>query len=215
MYNPVPFAEDRIDVLHAFLQQHPLAVLVTCGPDGPEATHVPVVLHPEMAPKGLLRCHFARANAQWKTMQSSPSVLAVFQGSQHYITPSWYAAKQEHGRVVPTWNYVAVHVRGQARLFEEEAELLQHLRALTRQNEQGFEKPWSLDDAPQDYLAALSKGIVGIEIAIDAIEGKWKLSQNRPESDQQGIVAGLNATNSPASLEMAQLVKQRGFRPGS
>lgn len=141
-------------------------------------------------------------------MRSSPSVLVMFHGPTHYITPSWYPSKQEHGKVVPTWNYAVVHVRGRANLFQEPNKLLEHLQALTNQNEKSFERPWSLDDAPQGYVEALSKGIVGVEISIDTIEGKYKLSQNRPEADRQGVVAGLKALNSQASLEMAQLVER-------
>lgn len=211
MYNPSSFAEDRIEVLHSFIRQHPLAAIVTCGSDGPEATHVPVVLHREPGSKGLLRCHFARANAHWRNVLSSPTVLVIFQGPQHYITPSWYPAKQEHGKVVPTWNYVVVHVRGHGRLFEGK-ELIEHLHALTNQNEGAFNEPWSVDDAPKDYIEGLSKDIVGVEISIIAIEGKCKLSQNRPESDREGVAAGLRAINSSASLEMAQLVTRGGLK---
>lgn len=141
-------------------------------------------------------------------MESSPSVLAIFLGPEHYITPSWYPSKQEHGKVVPTWNYVAVHVRGHARLFEN-AELIQHLHSLTSQNEQAIENAWSVDDAPKDYIEGLSRAIVGIEVAIESIEGKCKLSQNRSKSDREGVVAGLNALGSPESVKMAELVAER------
>jgi transcriptional regulator len=212
MYNPAPFAEDRIDILHALIGRHPLAAVVTCGASGPEATHVPVVLHTGIGPQGVLRCHVARANPHWKSIEIAASVLAIFQGPQHYITPSWYPSKQQHGKVVPTWNYLAVHVRGRARLFEEQALLVEHLHELTAQNEAGFETPWSVSDAPADYVGALSKAIVGIEISIDSIEGKWKVSQNRPEADRHGVAAGLTSIHSPASLEMAELVKERGLK---
>ncbi len=211
MYNPVAFAEDRVEVLHAFIRQHPLAALVTCGSEGPEATHVPVVLHPAIGSAGILRCHVARANGQWKDVQSPVPVLAIFQGPEHYITPSWYRSTQEHGKVVPTWNYVAVHVRGRATLFEGR-ELMQHLERLTEQNEQAFEKRWSVDDPPEGYIEALSKAIVGIEISIDTIEGKWKASQNRSESDRRGVIVGLSDIGSPASVEMAEIVKERGLK---
>lgn len=212
MYNPSSFVEDRIDVLHSFIRHHPLATIVTCSSEGPEATHVPVVLHSDIGPKGVLRCHFARANRHWKGIESSSAVLAIFQGPQHYITPSWYPSKQEHGKAVPTWNYVAVHIRGRAKLLEDQNALIDHLHSLTNQQEHGFEKPWSVYDAPKDYVEALSKAIVGIEISIDTIEGKCKLSQNRPESDRQGVVSGLKAINSPASLQMAELVARGGLK---
>jgi transcriptional regulator len=212
MYNPAPFAEKRADVLHDLITRHPLATLITCSPDGPEATHVPMVLHTSVGPNGALRCHVARANPHWKNIEAAGPVLAIFHGPQQYITPSWYPSKQEHGKVVPTWNYVAVHVRGRAKLFEEQAELLEHLRTLTARNEAQFENPWSVSDAPADYVAALSKGIVGIEISIESLEGKWKVSQNRPEADRQGVVAGLTLMHSAANLEMADLVQHRGLK---
>ena len=208
MYNPSPFAENRVDVLHAFIRQYPLAVIVSCGDEGPEATHVPVVLHEDVGRHGMLRCHFARANRQWEMMRSRPTVLAILQGPDHYITPNWYPSKREHGKVVPTWNYVAVHVRGKARIIEGQQELEQHLRTLTHQHESGRETPWSIDNAPKEYIEALSRGIVGIEIEIVEIQGKWKVSQNRPETDRMGVVAGLEAAGSPSSLTMARLVER-------
>jgi transcriptional regulator len=212
MYNPAPFPEERLEVLHTFIREHPLAGIVSCGDNGLEATHVPVVLHPDIGQQGSLRCHFARANSQWKTIQSSPAILAIFQGTQHYISPSWYPSKQEHGKVVPTWNYVAVHVRGQAKTFEDRDELIAHVTALTDQNEHGFGTPWSVSDAPREYIEAMTKAIVGIEIPIGTIEGKWKASQNRPIADRQGVVEGLTALGSPESLEMAVMVRERGLK---
>ncbi|MGH9619522.1 MAG: FMN-binding negative transcriptional regulator, partial [Bryobacteraceae bacterium] len=191
MYTPAHFAETRLDVLHQFIRQHPLAALVTSGPDGLEATHVPMVLHPEIEPQGVLRCHVARANPQWKSIGLQSPVLVIFSGPEHYITPSWYAAKKEHGRVVPTWNYAAVHVSGRAKLFDEENALLEHLNALTKQSEAPFEKPWAVSDAPAEYVQAMAKAIVGIEMTIERLEGKWKASQNRPRADRPGIIAGL------------------------
>lgn len=208
MYNPSHFVEDRIEVLYSFIRQNPLATIVTCGENGPEATHAPVVLHAE-TPGALLRCHFARVNGHWEKFQSSPAALAIFHGPDHYITPSWYPSKQEHGKVVPTWNYVAVHVKGRAKIFDDPTKLLSHLRALTDQNEHPRETPWSVDDAPRQYIEALAKAVVGIEIAIDSVEGKWKVSQNRPAIDRQGVIEGLRGIHSPESAEMARLVEER------
>ena len=212
MYNPAPFVENRTGILHEFIRQHPLATIVTCHTSGPEATHVPVVLHTDGGEGGVLRCHFARANHHWKNLATASAVLAIFHGADHYITPSWYPTKQEHGKVVPTWNYVAVHVRGRARLFEDQGELIAHLRTLTDQQEKSFEQPWSVADAPASYIEALTKAIVGVEISIDQIEGKCKASQNQPEANQAGVVAGLTSLQSPESLRMAQIVKQRGLK---
>ena len=212
MYTPSHFVEERMDVMHAFIRQHPLATIVSCGPDGPEATHVPVVLQSGAGSQGVLRCHFARANRHWETVRSSPAILAILQGPEHYITPAWYPSKREHGKVVPTWNYVTVHVRGQAKIFDEADELVSHLRALTEQSEQGRDAPWSIDDAPKSYLESLCKAIVGIEIEIRSIEGKWKVSQNRPEADRRGVIAGLDSAGSSSSIEMARLVEERSGR---
>ena len=205
MYNPAHFAEGRTEVLHALIRQRPLATLVTSGPEGLEASHIPLILDRQ---GGLLRGHLARANPQWRALDASP-VLAIFQGPEHYVTPSWYAAKREHGKVVPTWNYVAVHVWGRARWYEDPARLLRHLHELTNHNEASFEAPWGVDDAPPDYIEGLTKAIAGFEISIERMEGKWKLSQNRSESDQQGVVQGLEGVASPRSLELARVMKRR------
>jgi transcriptional regulator len=207
MYNPGPFQENRLDVLHAFIPAHPLGTLVTNGPDGPEATHLPLFLD---APAGLLRCHMARTNPQWRRLASGQSdrrVLVIFTGAGHYITPNWYPEKQQHGKVVPTWNYVAIHATGAARLFEDSPSLMRHLNELTDSMEAGFAEPWSVADAPADYIEGMTKGIVGVEIAVDRIEGKWKLSQNRSASDQQGVIARLDGLGSNAGRDMANLMR--------
>jgi transcriptional regulator len=209
MYNPAAFAETRIEVLHTFIRQHPLAALITHDSGQLEATHAPMIFDPQPEPHGSLRCHLARANPQSQMLASSPSVLAIFRGAQHYITPSWYASKKQHGKVVPTWNYVAVHVWGRARLFQEQASLLRHLKELTDRHESAFTPPWSVDDAPKEYIEALSTAIIGVEISIERIEGKWKASQNRPPADRQGVIEGLEALGSPQSLEMAEIVRSR------
>jgi transcriptional regulator len=208
MYNPPLFVEERIEMLHSFIHQHPLATVITCGPRGLEAAHVPIVMQAGEGSNGILQFHMARANEQWMAMESS-HVLAIFGGTGHYVSPSWYRSKEEHGRVVPTWNYIAVHVRGQGRLFEQHDKLLQHLHLLTDRNESNFEKPWSVADAPRDYIDGLSKAIVGVEVAIETIEGKWKLSQNRSEADRQGVIRGLTALDSPSSRELAQIMTER------
>lgn len=209
MYNPAPHVETRPDVLHQFIREHPLAVLVSGGSNGLEATHVPMVLHPEIGPHGVLRCHVARANPHWKSIEAGTPALAIFSGPQHYITPSWYPSKKEHGRVVPTWNYVAVHASGHAKLFEEETALREHLNSLTHQSELGFEKPWAVSDAPEEFIKAMSKAIVGIEISIDRLEGKWKTSQNRSQADREGAIAGLESLGTPRSREMAEIMKRK------
>lgn len=210
MYNPAHFAETRLDVLHDLIRQHPLAALVTNSVNGLEATHVPMVLHAEIGTQGTLRCHMARANQQWKSINPGTPALVIFSGPQHYITPSWYPTKKEHGRVVPTWNYVAVHASGRASLFGDERALLEHVTKLTQQHEASFEKPWAVSDAPEEYVKAMAKAIVGVEISIDRLEGKWKASQNRSVADQEGVMEGLQRLGTPQSREMAEVMSQLG-----
>jgi len=206
MYNPVHFREVRPEELHAFIRAHPLGTLVTSGPEGPEASHLPVFLD---ADAGRLRCHMARSNQQWRQLMSGGRVLVIFTGAGHYITPNWYPEKRKHGKVVPTWNYVAVHVSGSARVFDDSTSLLRHLNELTDFNEAGFAERWSVADAPPEFLEGMARAIVGVEITVDRIEGKWKVSQNRSAEDQQGVIGGLEALGSPAGKEMAQLMRDR------
>ena len=206
MYNPSHFVEQNADVLAEFIEQHPLAILTTCGADGLEANQIPVVLHREVSPKGVLRCHLARANTQWTCIASGAPVLAIFPGAEHYITPNWYPSTIEHGKVVPTWNYVTVQVRGNGRQMND-TELLAHLKQLTQEHEDRLEQPWAVEHAPADYIEALMRTIVGLEIQITAIEGKWKASQNRVERDRVGVLAGLVQLNTPDSLAMSEIVR--------
>ena len=198
MYNPSPFAESRTEVLYDFIRQHPLGTVVTYRPDqGLAANHIPMFVG-----DGVLRCHFARANAQWQSLQDADSLLVVFGGAEHYVTPSWYPSKAEHGKVVPTWNYAAVHVTGKARVMTD-AELLALLHDLTDANEAGLPAMWSVADAPADYVQALMKAIVGFEITVQRVEGKWKHSQNRSDADREGVIAGLQALGTSRATEMA------------
>jgi transcriptional regulator len=206
MYNPAHFREDRPEILYELIRLHPLGTLIT---EGPEVSHVPFVLD---TGRGALRCHLAKANPHTRTLASAPEVLVVFLGANHYVTPSWYPSKQEHGRVVPTWNYTAVHVRGRARILDSDTELLQHLNELTNTAEASFEVPWRVGDAPERFIAGLKESILGLEIAIGSLEGKFKLSQNRSAQDREGVIAGLQGLHTAASLEMAELMKRR--RPG-
>ena len=199
MYNPPPFTESREEVLYDFIRQHPLGTVVTYTTDeGLVANHIPMFVA-----DGVLRCHFARANPQWQSVMGAESLLVVFGGAEHYITPSWYPSKAEHGKVVPTWNYTAVHVTGKARVMRD-AELLQLLHDLTDANEAGLRGQWSVDDAPADYIAALMKAIVGFEIAVERIEGKWKHSQNRSASDREGVIAGLQELGTTRATAVAE-----------
>ena len=204
MYLPAHFREDRVDVLHRFIEQHGFATLVTMGPDGLIANHIPMVLDPEPAPLGTLRGHVSKANPQWRDSLPGVSALAIFQGPSAYVTPSWYPSRQETGRVVPTYNYVVVHAHGPLRTFDDPALLEQHVRVLTDLHEAVFPEPWKIEDAPADFLQSMLKSIVGIEIPIERLEGKWKVNQNRLPADRAGAEAGLRASGCPA---MADLVK--------
>ncbi len=206
MYLPSQFREERVDILHQLIQQHSLAALVTLGADGLIANHIPMILDPEPGPLGTLRGHLARPNPQWRDSLPDISALAIFQGPQAYISPSWYPTKQETGRVVPTFNYVVVHAHGPLRTFEDPLLLEEHVRALTRAHETGFAAPWAIEDAPPDFIRGMLKGIVGVEIPITRLEGKWKINQNRTAPDRAGVLRGLHASGDPADKALAGLM---------
>lgn len=210
MYQPPHFREDRLSIQHALIRAHPLGLLVTHGRSGLMANALPFMLDDAASPSGTLRAHLARANPQWRDFDPAQEVLVVFQGVDAYITPSWYEAKREHGKVVPTWNYVIVQAYGRMRVVDDPDWLLAQVTALTSIHEASRPEPWAVSDAPGDFLAAQLKGIVGVEIEITRIEGKWKVSQNRPESDRRGVAAGLRALGEEAARHMADLVESRG-----
>jgi transcriptional regulator len=204
MYLPKHFAEDRAEVLAAFVQTHPLGMLVTVDGGRPTVDHVPMLL--ESAPALRLRGHVARANAVATRIADGEEVLVVFRGADHYITPSWYAAKQVDGRVVPTWNYSVVEVRGRIRWFDDPDRLHAVVEALTRRHEAPRAAPWSVADAPVDYLASMLKAIIGFEIEVSAMSGKFKAAQNRSAADRDGVARGLAQDGVPAS-GAAELVR--------
>lgn len=198
MYRPPAFREDRPELLHAAIRAHPLATLVTHGPSGLTANLVPFTLVTAGDGPDLLRAHLARANPQLADLRAGGEALVIFQGPQAYVTPSWYPAKREHGKVVPTWNYILVQAHGRPRVIDDAAWLRAQIDALTAQQEADRQDPWAVADAPPDFVAAQLKGIAGVEIAIDRIEGKWKASQNQPAANRAGVAAGLRALD-PAS----------------
>jgi transcriptional regulator len=193
MYIPEVFREDRIEVLHQVIRQSGLAVLVTLGVDGLIASHVPMLLDPEPAPYGTLLGHFARPNRQAQPGVPDVQALAIFQGTEGYITPSWYPTKRQTGKVVPTWNYLAIHAYGPLVTFDDPARLLAVVKRLTERQEGGRASPWAVSDAPAAFVNAMLKGIVGFSIPLTRIEGKSKMSQNRPAEDVAGVIAGLGA----------------------
>lgn len=210
MYLPGHFSESRLDVLHALMRERPLATLVTMSAAGLDANHIPLHLSPEPAPFGTLRGHVARANPVWRELAPDAEALAIFHGPEAYITPSWYPAKVEHGKVVPTWNYAVVHAHGAIRVVDDAGWLRAHLEALTAANEASRAEPWQVADAPREFTDRLIGGIVGIEIVIARIEGKWKVSQNQTEANRAGVVAGLRGDGDAASMAMAAVVEARG-----
>jgi len=207
MYLPAHFAEPRVEVLHEALRGGGLATLVTLGANGLDATHLPLLLEPTPAPLGRLIGHAARANPQWSTTSDGAPALAILLGPDAYVTPSWYATKREAGKVVPTWNYLAIHAHGTVRFFHERERLLDVVTRLTDRHEGARAHPWKVSDAPADYVDGLLEGIVGVELAITRLEGKWKASQNRSEADRRGVEEGLRAEGLGA---MASLVSDRG-----
>lgn len=206
MYNPVHFREERLHVLQQLIRENSLAVMVTLGKEGLIANHLPLVLDPEPAPFGTLRGHLSKANAQWRDSLPEVPALAIFQGPSAYVTPSWYASTEETGKVVPTYNYIVVHAHGPLQTFTDPASLEANVRALTALHEAAFAERWSVDDAPSDFVQGQLKGIVGIEIPITRIEGKWKVSQNRTPADRQGVIDGLRTKGDPESLAMADWI---------
>jgi transcriptional regulator len=203
--------ETRIPVLDQLMRSHPLVSLVTMGSSGLFATHLPVVLHRESHTSAVLRGHLSRANQQWREYDASVSALAIFAGPQHYITPNWYPEKAATGKVVPTWNYAVVHAYGALKVIEDPAWLLTHLNSLTDTHEGSSPSPWKVSDAPADYVESIARGIVGIELTIERLEGKWKVSQNQTEQTRVSVAGGLAELDTEASLAMRALVK--GERP--
>ncbi len=204
MYVPAPFREDRIETLHAAIRAAGLATLVTMTADGLIASHIPVLLDPDPAPYGTVLGHLARPNPQARGALAGVPALLIVQGPDAYITPNWYETKRRTGAVVPTWNYVAIHATGPITFFSDADRLRTIVTRLTERHEAPRAAPWAVTDAPAPYIEGMLKGIVGFEIPIARLEGKWKLSQNRPAEDRAGVVAGLAADGQDA---LAALVR--------
>lgn len=206
MYQPIHFVETDLATLPALIRAHPLGLLISADADDLQANPIPFLIDANAGPHGTLRAHVARANPQWQHLQSGAKALVVFQGSDAYVTPSWYETKKEHGKVVPTWNYVCVQVRGTVKIMDDPAWLHSQLTALTAQHEDGRPDGWSIDDAPAPYIEMQKRAIVGIEIEITEIAGKWKVSQNRSMPDRAGVAAGLSQDG---NTTMAALVAKK------
>ena len=192
MHCPSMFREERLNVLHDLISAHPLATLITAGSNGLMANLIPFTLHVG-GEHGILRAHLARGNKQLDALREGAETLVVFQGPECYVTPSWYPSKTENGKVVPTWNFAMVQVHGKPVVFDDANWVRAQIDEMTNSHERQREHPWKVSDAPEDFIAAQLKAIVGIEIPISLIEGKWKVSQNRLPADRQGVIDGLRA----------------------
>lgn len=209
MYLPSHFEEPRIEILHELMRNHPLSTLITLTADGLNANHIPLELDPEPTPYGTLRGHVARSNPLWQNFNPAVETLVIFQGANSYITPSWYATKKETGKVVPTWNYAVVHAYGALKIIEDKVWLRGLVERLTDHHESEMETPWKVSDAPENYIEPLLNAIVGIEIPITKISGKWKVSQNQPQANRVGVIDGLHDMKDDNAETMAVEIESR------
>jgi transcriptional regulator len=207
VYVPEHFHETRIEVLQPFIEHHPLATLVAMTADGLTANHIPLHSQLRAGGGGLLRGHIARANSLWRALQPGAAVLAIFTGADDYISPSWYPSKREHGKAVPTWNYATVHIAGNIRFIDDAAWLREFVGSLTEVHEQGRPNRWHMSDAPAEYIEGMLRAIVGFEIEISSIVGKFKGSQNRSLADRAGVRAAMQTAGSGPG-ELAELVPE-------
>ena len=211
MYQPEHYRIDDVAQMHALMRAHPFAAIVTCGASGLFATHVPTLLKVEddgedALAHGVIECHIARANPHWKDIAEAPEALAIFSSPHGYVTPNWYPSKQEHGKVVPTWIYGAVHAYGRIEVMQDQAWLRRHVGELTDQQEASQPVPWAVSDAPEDFTKVMLRGIVGFRIAITRLEGKLKMSQNREVAERKAVADGLRARNGDGDAALAETV---------
>ena len=207
VYEPAHFKVEDAARLHRVIAEHPLGLLITSGGLGILANAIPFVFVPVAGTEGLLRAHVARANPQWQEIAAGAPVLVVFQGVERYISPGLYASKQQDGKVVPTWNYVMVQARGRASVHEDAIWLRAQVEQMTRLREAARAQPWAVGDAPEDFVAAQMRAIVGIEIEITGLRGKFKVSQNRPAQDRASVLAALEKPGTDHDIEMAHLLR--------
>ena len=203
MYRPAAFRQDDLATLHAQIHACGLALLSSSGEQGLQASHLPLLLAPDEGEFGTLYGHFARANPHWRDLASGAEALVVFSGADAYVHPGWYPSKAEHGKAVPTWNYIAVHAWGQAEVFDEPERLLQLVSHLSERYEQGRAQPWAVSEAPREYIDSMLRAIVGFALPIRRIEGQWKLGQNRSRADQAGVHQGLSTSTEPRDQALA------------
>lgn len=206
MYLPAHFAEERAEALHDLIAKYPLGALVTHSPEGLDANHLPFELDPAIGPHGVLRAHVARNNPVWQALSDGAEVLVIFRAEQGYISPNWYPSKHETHQQVPTWNYRVVHVQGRLRVYDDERYVRALVARLTRAHETRSqqERPWKMGDSAPDYIDGMLRSIVGVEVEVSHMVGKYKLSQNKALRDRQGMVAALQANGQEALAAAAQ-----------
>ena len=209
MYVPAHFKEDRIPVLHDAIRKYGFGTLVTSSEQELEASHLPLLLDPEPAPLGTVLGHLARANPQWQRVKPGIEALAIFLGPDAYITPSWYETKRQNGKVVPTWNYLAIHAYGMLSFFDDADELRAHVSKMTDTHEASRDAPWAVTDAPATFVDGMLRAIVGFRLRITRLEGKWKMSQNRPQQDVPGVIEGLTSEPGEGHAQVAEIVASR------
>lgn len=208
MYTPKAFEVTDLAILHAAMKQSELATFITITTNGLVATHLPLLLDTTRGPYGTLRGHISRANLQWKETDPAAEALIIFLGPDTYVSPNWYPAKRETGRVVPTWNYAAIHAYGRVTFIEDTEWLRTMVSDLTRKHEASFPAPWQVTDAPEVYIDSQLKAIVGFEFQIVRLQGKEKFNQNRPEEDRQGVIKGLLKTQEERKRQVAELMEE-------
>ena len=208
MYTPVQFKVDEAAEAHALMRAHPFAILVTHGADGVVATHLPTMLKVDEAnPLGRVECHVARPNPQWKTFSADADALMIFQGAEAYIRPGWYPSKAQHGKAVPTWNYVAICARGRLEVVTDRDALMAHVTELSDLREAAFPEPWQVTDAPAEYMEKQLRAIIGFRLTIEALEGKMKLSQNRSDADRTSVAGVLQASEDANAHEVGEMMQ--------
>jgi transcriptional regulator len=205
MYQPDHHRVDDLALMHALMRARPFVALVSGGAEGLYATHLPTVLK-DNGQYGVVEFHLARANPHWKYLAEGNEALMIFQGPEGYITPNWYPSKAEHTKVVPTWNYAVVHAYGRPEVMQDTDWIRHHVAELTAQQERNEAQPWAVTDAPESFIEAMLRGIIGFRLAITRLEGKWKMSQNRDMKDREGVVGGLRKRGAGDDLEMAEIV---------
>jgi len=208
MFKPPMFVEEREELIHNLIRSNSFGTLI-CMVDGElAADHLPLLFKPELGEKGVLHAHISKGNPLWTKHQGGQEVMVIFQGTHHYISPSWYASKAEHEKVVPTWNYAVVHVHGTIKIIEDHDWLLNHINEQTDKNEQHYDTPWKVSDAPEKFINGQLKGIVGVEIEITRFDGKWKMSQNKNAADKKGVVKGLSDESNENAKKMSEMINE-------